>query len=74
MWRPRHWAHPAAGVVAGVVGQKSPELAIAGVGIFIAYEVIQDWRAGTESWKDILEFAVAYYITILGFYIWGVLL
>ena len=63
----RHWAHPAAGAAAAFVAQEQPELGLSLFAAFVVYEVIQDWRCKTNSYLDIFEAVVAYFVTSVGF-------
>ena len=70
----RHWSHFPAGIITGLSGLINSGLPIAGVILFISYEVAQDWRKGTNSYEDIREFAIAFFITLIGVIIWEVLI
>jgi hypothetical protein len=57
-----HWI---AGGIAGFVSGLGLGPAIGGAtgsGLFVAYEMKQDKDTGTKSYKDIFEFACAYFI------------
>ena len=56
-----HW-HWIAGSLAGFSSAFGPGGPIGGSICFIAYEVKQDKDTGTKSYKDILEFACAFFI------------
>jgi len=63
--RLRHWAHPLAGITSAFSYLLSPFLPIACIMAFISYEVVQDWRCGTNSYKDIFEFITPFFVTVV---------
>lgn len=69
-YRLRHWAHPLAGVIAGFSFLLHPNLPLPCLVAFIAYEVVQDWRCGTNSYLDIREAVIPFFIVIAGLLIW----
>jgi len=66
----RHWAHPCAGEIAGFSFLLHPSLPFACLGAFITYEVVQDWRCGTNSYLDIKEAVIPFFTVIAGLLIW----
>jgi len=60
--------HIPVGVFAAWVMQHSPVLGFTFSISFIAYEIVQDWRTGDRSFKDILGFLIGLSIGALVFF------
>lgn len=62
--------HYVAGVLTVLSAFISPALVIAGVLLFIFYELNQDWHIKDSAYHDLREFMVAFFIAVIGVLIW----
>jgi len=69
-YKVRHWSHPLVGVLGGFSFLLHPHLPFVILGSFFTYEIVQDWRCGTNSYLDIREAIIPFFIIITGILIW----
>lgn len=70
MYKLRHPAHYLAGIIAAVAGIFNPYYTLGGIALFLVYEIWQDVTKHDKSYWDILEFVIAYFVSIAGITIW----
>jgi hypothetical protein len=58
-------AHIIAGLIASLATFINPVAGVLATVLFIIYELDEEWHLKDESYKDILEFAVGYYVGII---------
>ena len=58
-------AHIVAGLIASLATFINPVAGVLATALFIIYELDEEWHLKDESYKDILEFAVGYYVGII---------
>jgi len=68
--RVRHWAHIAAGAFSGYIAHDDPQTSAMMVGLFMGYQGFQEFYKKTDSYLDVFEFVVAYYIAYIIKFIW----
>ena len=56
-------AHIVAGVVSCLVTVKYPVIGVVSTILFLIYQLDEEWHLKDEAWRDILEYAVGYYLT-----------
>ncbi len=61
-----HWI---AGIITALSGLIGTEYVITSAAIFIAYQVLEEWRKRDSSFWDILEYMIAYYAVVVIFII-----
>jgi len=73
VWRYRNIAHYLAGIITALSYILSPVLPILGAGLFIIYELNEDWHLHDRAYHDILEFMIGFYFCLVGLIIREVL-
>ena len=58
-------AHIIAGLIASLATFINPVVGVLATVLFVIYELDEEWHLKDESYKDILEFAVGYYVGII---------
>jgi len=58
-------AHVFAGLIASLATFINPVAGVLATALFIIYELDEEWHLEDDSYKDILEFAVGYYVGII---------
>jgi hypothetical protein len=58
-------AHIVAGLIASLATFINPVAGVLATALFIIYELDEEWHIRDESYRDILEFAVGYYVGII---------
>ena len=57
-------AHIIAGIICGITTLLHPVMAVIATLLFLIYELDEDWHLSDKAFKDILEYAIGYYIVM----------
>ncbi len=70
MWRYRNAAHYLVGMIIVMSSMVHWVLPLIGVGLFLAYEVDEDWHLYDEAYHDILEAMIGFFVATTGLIAW----
>jgi len=62
-------SHVGAGIIVGLIAFVKPVLAVLATILFIIYELDEDWHLHDKAYKDIFEFALGFYATLVAYLI-----
>ncbi len=74
MWRYRNAAHYLAGIIVALSSTVNWVLPLVGFGSFMVYEIDEDWHLYDQSYQDILEFMIGFFIACVGMIAWRCLI
>ena len=67
-------AHIMAGIICGITTLLHPVMAVIATLLFLIYELDEDWHLSDKAFKDILEFAIGYYLVAVMYIIYATVL
>lgn len=73
MWRYRNAAHYLVGIITSLSSLVHWTLPLVAFGLFVVYELNEDWHWGDEAFRDLLEASIGFFVTTAGLILWRVI-
>lgn len=74
MWRYRNAAHYLVGIIISLSSLVHWTLPLVGFGLFVSYELNEDWHWGDEAYRDLLECCIGFFTATGGIILWRFIL